>query len=143
MRITFHLCIAEVLRLIASSTIPKAACERKINLHGSYLLFPCEKATIVPELASSCRRAAAIVNSGTRRSNVAARSKLAWFSRSSLSSPAVVKLNDSCASFDFCAQCYRKVSQFRYHCTNLNKTLQYTNRRNKKILKLTIPIKQS
>lgn len=53
----------------------------------SYLLFPCEKATIVPELASSWRSAAAIVNSGTRRSSAAARSKLASFSRSSLSSP--------------------------------------------------------
>lgn len=61
-----------------------------------YLLFPCEKATIVPELASSCRRAAAIVNSGTCRSSVAARSKLASFSRSSLSSPEVVKVNHSC-----------------------------------------------
>lgn len=66
--------------------------------HDSYLLFPCEKATIVPELASSCRRAAAIVNSGTRRSSVAARSKLASFSRSSLSSPEVVKLDHFCAS---------------------------------------------
>lgn len=65
--------------------------------HDPYLLFPCEKATIVPELASSCRRAAAIVNSGTRRSSVAARSKLASFSRSSLSSPEVVKLNHFCA----------------------------------------------
>lgn len=61
-----------------------------------YLLFPCEKATIVPELASSCRRAAAIVNSGTRRSSVTARSKLASSSRSSLVSPKVVKLNHSC-----------------------------------------------
>lgn len=62
----------------------------------SYLLLPCENATIVPELPFSWRRAAAIVNSGTRRSSAAARSKLASFSRSSLSSPEVVKHNDWC-----------------------------------------------
>lgn len=56
-----------------------------------YLLFPCEKATIVPELASSWRSAAAIVNSGTRRSSAAARSKFSSFSRSSLSSPGSSK----------------------------------------------------
>ena len=72
----------------------------EMELHATHLLFPCEKATIVPELASSCLRAAAIVNSGTRRSSVAARSKLASFSRSSLSSPKVVKLNDSCVQLD-------------------------------------------
>lgn len=57
----------------------------------SYLLFPCAKATIVPELVSSWRSVAAIVNSGTRRSSAAARSKFSSFSRSSLSSPGSSK----------------------------------------------------
>lgn len=76
----------------SSPKFPNGFRREKAGTFGiSYLLFPCEKATIVPELASSWRSAAAIVNSGTRRSSAAARSKFSSFSRSSLSSPGSSK----------------------------------------------------
>lgn len=59
----------------------------------SYLLYPCEKERMVPELAGSWRSAASTVNSGERRSSSAARSNAAPSTCSDRESPETT-MND-------------------------------------------------
>lgn len=57
---------------------------------NSYLLYPCEKDSIEPELAGSCLSVASTVNSGERRKSSAARSKATPSTCSERESPEII-----------------------------------------------------